>query len=281
MTLVIPLSEAVPDEFAEAFSNARARLEEFGRRVLYFASIGSTNDVAAAIAAKGEGHGVLVVAGSQTAGRGRRGRTWFSPSGSGLYVSAIVDPARGRQGSVAVDATRSACLLTLTAGVAIAEAVEAITGLRPDIKWPNDILIARRKVAGILAEGVTSGSGLSSIVLGYGINVGATSYPPELAGVASSLETELGRPVDRAQLCVETVAAIARRTHDLADGRFDAILDAWCARAPGCRGASVSWQTPSGPQTGITEGIDEQGALLVRVSNRTKRILAGEVVWAP
>jgi BirA family biotin operon repressor/biotin-[acetyl-CoA-carboxylase] ligase len=270
----------MPGVLAEAFAQARDRLEEFSQQVRYFSSIGSTNDVAAAIAADGEGHGSLVVAGSQTSGRGRRGRTWYSPPGSGLYVSMVVDPARGRHGR-AVDAVRSASLLTLTTGVALAEAVEAMTGVRPDIKWPNDILIARRKVAGILAEGVTSGSGLSSVVLGYGINVGAMSYPPELEGVASSLETELGRQVDRAQLCVETVAAIVRRTYDLADGRFDAILDAWSARAPGSRGASVSWQTPSGPQTGITHGIDEQGALLVRVSNRTERILAGEVVWNP
>jgi BirA family biotin operon repressor/biotin-[acetyl-CoA-carboxylase] ligase len=271
----------MPGVLAEAFAQARDRLEEFGRRVLYFSSIGSTNDVAAAIATEGEGHGSLVVAGSQTSGRGRRGRTWYSPPGSGLYVSMVVEPARGRYGRTAVDPVRSASLLTLTTGVALAEAIEAMTGLRPDIKWPNDILIARRKVAGILAEGLTSGSGLSSVALGYGINVGAMSCPLELAGVASSLETELGRQVDPAQLCVETVAAIVRRTYDLADGRFDAILDAWSARAPGSRGASVSWQTPSGPQTGVTQGIDEQGALLVRVSNRTERILAGEVVWAP
>jgi BirA family biotin operon repressor/biotin-[acetyl-CoA-carboxylase] ligase len=278
--LQTPPSEALPDEFAEAFANARPRLEEFSQGILYFPTIGSTNDVAAAIAANGEGHGAVVVAGSQTSGRGRRGRTWYSPSGSGLYVSMVVDPARGRRGRVAADATRSASLLTLTTGVALAEAIEAMTGLRPEIKWPNDILIARRKVAGILAEGLTSGTGLSSVVLGYGINVAAISYPKELTSVASSLETELGRQVDRAQLCVETIAAIVRRIHDLADGRFDAILDAWSARAPGSRGASVSWQTPSGPQTGVTQGIDEQGALLVRVSNRTERILAGEVVWA-
>jgi BirA family biotin operon repressor/biotin-[acetyl-CoA-carboxylase] ligase len=272
--------DTIPGDLAAALSAAGDRLAELGRRVLYFSTIGSTNDAAAAIAADGEAHGVLVVADSQTSGRGRRGRTWFSPPGSGLYVSIVVDPARGRNGTSAVDAIRSASLLTITAGVALAEAIEATTGLRPDIKWPNDILVAGRKVAGTLAEGVTHGRGLSSVVLGYGINVGVMSYPPELAGAASSLETELGRQVDRAQLCAETVAAIARRTHDLAEGRFNAILDAWSARAPGSRGASVSWQTPSGPQTGITQGIDEQGALLVRISNRTERILSGEVIWA-
>ena len=116
------------------------------------------------------------------------------------------------------------------------------------------------------------------MVLGYGINVGPMAYPPELGDRATSLESELDRPVERAALWVETLAALSRRYEDLLDGRFDAILDAWRERAPASRGARVTWNTVGGPQAGITEGIDHLGALLVRVGDRVERIVAGEVI---
>jgi BirA family biotin operon repressor/biotin-[acetyl-CoA-carboxylase] ligase len=117
-------------------------------------------------------------------------------------------------------------------------------------------------------------------VLGYGINVGPMAYPPDLRDRATSLETELGRAIDRSMVAVETLAAFAVRYADLVGGRFDAILDAWRRRAPSHRGARVVWDTPAGPQSGITEGIDERGGLLVRVAaDRVERIVAGEVRW--
>ena len=102
---------------------------------------------------------------------------------------------------------RATGLLTLAAGVSLAEAVEAMTGLRADIKWPNDLLVGRRKLAGILAE--SAAADLGYVVLGYGLNVSARAWPPEVAHRATSIESELGRPVDRARLGVETIAAIA------------------------------------------------------------------------
>jgi BirA family transcriptional regulator, biotin operon repressor / biotin---[acetyl-CoA-carboxylase] ligase len=175
-------------------------------------------------------------------------------------------------------------LTTLAAGVALAEGIEAVTAFRVDLKWPNDLYIERRKLGGILAEGVSAGTGargssVDAVVLGYGINVGATLFPPDLASRATSLEIELGRPVDRARVFAETLAALARRYDDLLACRFDAILDEWRARAPGGRGARVSWTTPSSTQVGVTDGIDDDGALLVRVGGRTERIVAGELTW--
>ena len=241
---------------------------------MYFPVVGSTNDVAAAIAERSECEGAVVITGEQTAGRGRRGREWFSPPGSGVYVSIVLTPGRSRR-----DGARATRLLTLAAGVALAEAVATATGLRVDVKWPNDLYVGRRKLGGILAEVAAGDASPPPVILGYGINVGETAYPPELRDRATSLESELGRYVDRALLLVESIVSLARRYDDLLDGRFDAILDAWRARAPASLGAHVTWTTGSGLQSGVTAGIDEDGALRVRVGERIERIVAGEVTW--
>ena len=274
----------LPPDLADAIDGARDRLGRLGSTILYFPVIGSTNNVALTLAGQADREGAVVIAGEQTAGRGRRGRAWFSPPGSGLYVSVVLAPARAHEPE------RATSLLTLTAGVALAEAIEAATALRVDIKWPNDLMVSRRKVAGILAEAVPADAERRAVpgareramhvVLGYGVNVASTAYPPELGDQATSLELELGRSVDRDALCVETLASLARRYADLVDGRFDAILDAWRVRAPGSRGARVTWHAPSGPQAGVTAGIDEGGALLVRVGDRLERIVAGELTWS-
>jgi BirA family biotin operon repressor/biotin-[acetyl-CoA-carboxylase] ligase len=261
-------SEPIPRELASALVDAGPRLGRFLEAVEYFSTVGSTNDVALHRATSGNHEYRVVVADAQTAGRGRRGRTWFSPPGAGLYVSTILMPARAR------DADRARLLTTMAAGVALVEGIAEATGLAPALKWPNDLYVGGRKLAGILAE-ATGGA----VVLGYGINVGAASFPPELADRVTSLESELGRPVDRARVLVETLAGLAARYADLLAGRFDAILDGWRARAPGSRGVRVSWTTPAGVQTGVTAGIDDHGALLVHTGERTERIVAGELTW--
>src|SRR5690348_5353678 len=142
---MLPQPEPLSADLAEAL--ARVNLRRLGSTVLFFSTIGSTNDLAASLAASGDYEGAVVIADAQTAGRGRRGRIWFSPPGAGLYVSVLLSPARAVRAP-----ERAAALLTLTAGLALAEAVECATGLGPAIKWPNDLLVGRRKLAGILAE---------------------------------------------------------------------------------------------------------------------------------
>ncbi len=284
-----------PSDLVDAIERARPRLGRLASTLLAFESVESTNDVALertatrrsaglprrsgdlsrrsgeateAEAAKAEG--LVVVADQQTSGRGRRGRSWFSPPGSGLYVSVVLAPATSR-----VDPARATMLTTISAGVALAEGVAAATGLHVDLKWPNDLYVSRRKLAGILAEGAPD----DAVVLGYGVNVQATAFPPELGDRATSLESELGRAVDRPTVLVETLAALSRRYEDLLAGRFDAILDAWRRHAPAASGARVSWATNAGTQSGITAGVDETGALLVRTADRVERIVAGEVIW--
>jgi BirA family biotin operon repressor/biotin-[acetyl-CoA-carboxylase] ligase len=216
--------------------------------------------------------GLVVVADEQTSGRGRRGHTWFSPAGSGLYVSVVLTPG------ASVDKRRATLLLTLAAGVALAEGIVQSTGLRVDLKWPNDLLVGRRKVGGILAESSGGGS-VGIVVVGYGLNVRVTDLPAELRDRVTSLESELGRAVDRHQLLAETLAGLSRRYEDLLAGRFDAILDAWRGLAPRAIGARVEWTTNAGTASGITAGIDDRGALLVRVDDRVERIVSGEVMW--
>jgi BirA family biotin operon repressor/biotin-[acetyl-CoA-carboxylase] ligase len=260
---------------AVALESARTRLGPLGSTVRYFDVIGSTNDVASALASRrDECEGAIVVAGAQTAGRGRRGREWFSPPGSGLYVSIVLMPGRARY-----QPARATMLLTLSAGVALAEAVEAATALRVDLKWPNDLFLSGRKLAGILAEAVAVDRPPQPIVLGYGINISPTAYPPWLRNRATSLETEAGHPVDRALVLVESLAAVARRYEELLVGRFDAILDAWRLRAPAAVGAHVTWAGTAGPLAGVTAGVDDDGALRVSVDGRIERIVAGEITW--
>ena len=264
--------DPLPLEFAGALAAARIGCRPLGDRVIFFKTIGSTNDVALDLAARGGHEGTIVMADAQTAGRGRHGRAWFSPPGSGLYVSIVLRPSDARR-----DPRRATSLLTLAAGWRSRKRSKRPPGCAPTSSgrticssggesWPASWPNRRRAIAG-------------RIVLGYGINVSARAYPPELGDRATSLETELGRPIDRAVVCVETLAAVSARYRDLLAGRFDAILDGWRSRAPASRGARVTWRAPSGPEQGVTAGIDDRGALLVRVGDRIETIVGGEVTW--
>jgi BirA family biotin operon repressor/biotin-[acetyl-CoA-carboxylase] ligase len=282
----------IPRELADAIDRARPRLGRLASTVVFFETIGSTNDVALSHSVSPQppvpspqssapgpqplspSEGLVVVADEQTTGRGRRGHAWFSPPGSGLFVSVVLAPAAS-----AIDPARATTLLTLAAGVALSEGIEETTGLRVDLKWPNDLQVSRRKLGGILAESSSAGSASDTVVVGYGLNVLSTAFPPELRERATSLESELGRPVDRYHLLVETLSALSRRYEDLLAGRFDAILDAWRRFAPAATGARVAWTTKAGAATGVTAGIDDLGALLVRTGDRVERIVSGEVTW--
>jgi len=267
-------SSALPRELADAIARVAPRLGSLAAGLRFFETIGSTNDVAldwAAAQPPDRADGLVVIAEEQTAGRGRRGRAWFSPPGSGLYVSIVLAPARAH----AADgnrARRAMSLLTLAVGVGLAEGVAAATGLQTSLKWPNDVYVSGRKLAGILAEAAAP-----SVVVGFGLNVGAAAFPPELADRATSLETELGRSVDRFVVLAEALASIAARCADLDAGRFDAILDAWRRRAYRAVGARVA----CGSIAGVTVGIDDDGALLVKTGERIERIVSGEVTWLP
>jgi len=265
--------------YHDALTRAAGRLGRLASTVLFYPTVGSTNDIAARLTRDrqpgSDSEGAVIVADEQTAGRGRRGHAWSSPAGAGLYVSVVLSPSRAE-----CDPQRATGLLTLAAGVAISEAIEAAAGLATHLKWPNDVQAGGRKLAGILAEAATETSPVAPpVVLGYGINVRTGGWPFEVARSATSIEAETGRAIGRDRVLVESLAALARRYDDLLAGRFDAILDAWRERAPSAVGSRVRWTDGSGDHAGVTAGIDEHGALLVRVGDDVTRIVGGELVW--
>jgi BirA family biotin operon repressor/biotin-[acetyl-CoA-carboxylase] ligase len=264
----------VPADIRAEVARAAGPLGMFGRRLHWLDTTTSTNDVAAHLAERGAAEGTTVAADAQTAGRGRLGRTWFSPPGAGLYVSIILRPS----GDLSARSNPSA-FLTLASGVAIAEGVRTSTGLPAEIKWPNDVMIGRRKLAGILAEAAAQGGRLQHVIVGFGVNLQNTSFPLELADRATSIEAETSRPAERGQIFSQILIAFSARYRDLQAGRFDAILSAWRALSPSLPGSSVEWDTAAGVMRGRAEDIDEQGALMVRVGTRLERLMAGEVRW--
>jgi BirA family biotin operon repressor/biotin-[acetyl-CoA-carboxylase] ligase len=258
----------LPDDLATAMAMAGDRPGIFGRRVLWYPTVGSTNDIAAALADRGEPEGTVVIADAQSAGRGRHGRTWASPPGAGLYMSTLTRPAAHAVG-----------LLTLAAGVAIAEGIQAATGLQPQLKWPNDIYMDGRKLAGILAEAGTSSAGVQYVILGCGINLMPAAYPSDVAARATSIETELGRAVDRGLLFVQCLAALNGRYRELHAQSSAAVIGLWRQRAVSTFGRRVEWDVAGVTRHGVAEDIDETGALLVRDGQTRARVISGEVRW--
>jgi BirA family biotin operon repressor/biotin-[acetyl-CoA-carboxylase] ligase len=261
-----PLAEPFPDEFVEALASASHRLGLFAGELLWYPTVSSTNDVAGVLAERGAPEGSVVVANAQSAGRGRLGRSWVSPPGAGLYVSAILRPKPDTP------------LLTIATGVAVAEGIQAATGLVVDLKWPNDVFVRGRKLAGILAEANSSASG-AYVVVGFGINIMPAAYPPDVAVRATSIEGELGRAVDRGLLLSECLASLASRYVDLQCGRAGSVAAAWRVRAASTFGRRVRGDVGGVVLDGIAENLDDTGALVVRTAGGIARVTAGEVTW--
>ncbi|HOQ60664.1 MAG TPA: biotin--[acetyl-CoA-carboxylase] ligase [Vicinamibacterales bacterium] len=272
-----------PADIAAAFEASRAARGPFGAPLFYFRSIGSTNDLAGRLADGGAGEGTTVAAETQTSGRGRLGRAWYSPEGAGLYVSVVIRPDRETAGPDApppgVPPHGVPSALTLAAGVALAEAVREATGLAAELKWPNDLVVRRRKLAGILAEASSRGGAVEHVILGFGVNVKPAAYPADLADRVTSLEAELGHPVDRGALLALALAKIGEGRETLRSGGLSRILARWRELAPSSVGARVEWRRADGPVEGRTAGLDGDGALLVEARGRVERVVAGEVIW--
>ncbi|HZL96027.1 MAG TPA: biotin--[acetyl-CoA-carboxylase] ligase [Vicinamibacterales bacterium] len=265
----------LPDDLAVHLRAARPGGQAPPFDVRWLASTTSTMDVASRLAHEGAPHGVVVGAEQQTSGRGRRGTTWASPPGSGLYFSFIARPSPAAKAPPSLRVPEGApSLITLAAGVAVREGIATAAGLAADLKWPNDLLIGRRKVAGILAEGIAIGSRDQAVIIGVGVNVQPAAYPPDVAVRATSVEGELGTAVDRGLLLSHILIALWDRLAIL-DQRPGDILQAWRAASPNAIGTRVDWEG----KHGTTAGIDDRGALLVRTDTGVERIIGGEMHW--
>ncbi|HJC58277.1 MAG TPA: biotin--[acetyl-CoA-carboxylase] ligase [Candidatus Eisenbergiella intestinipullorum] len=259
---------ASPDLLGESEIKSRLRTEWAGKELIFRPATGSTNIDAKAAAEEGAPEGTLVVAERQTAGRGRRGRGWFSPEGSNLYFTLLLRPSC---------APERACMLTLVMALAAAQAVRE-QGLEAGIKWPNDIVISGKKVCGILTEMSAEPDFIHYVVIGTGMNVNQEVFPEEIAKTASSLRREKGRPIVRAQLLAsvmdrfEEAYEIFRRTWDLSGlaASYESLLVN--------KGRPVRVLDPKGEFEGTAEGINERGELLVRRGDGTLEcVYAGEV----
>ena len=261
-------SEPLPDDVQAAVARAGPRLGPFARRLLWYSCVTSTSDIAARLAAAGAEEGTVVSADEQTHGRGRLGRQWASPAGAGIYASVILRPAAA-----------VAPLMTIAAGVAVSEGIESATGLRTALKWPNDLYVGPRKLAGILAEAGTTAGAFDHVIVGFGINLLSAAYPADVASRATSVESEIGRLVDRGLVLAECLAAIAARYGDLRDGRREEIVARWRRRGSVTFGRHLEWNGSQGRIEGVAEDIDERGALIVRAGGQRLAVVSGEVRW--
>jgi BirA family biotin operon repressor/biotin-[acetyl-CoA-carboxylase] ligase len=241
----------------------------FGRPARGFASCPSTNAEAAGWARAGAPEGALVVTDHQTAGRGRLGRGWNDAPGQNLLFSVVLRPALPphRLG-----------LVTLAGGVAVAEAVAEWTApVEPRIKWPNDVLLDSRKCCGMLLESSLGPNPF--VVLGIGLNVNQTEFPPPLAERATSLRLETGRFIPRAALLGRILARLEYWTGRLATDDAS-VREAFVARMVG-RGerATVRLSADDTPVDGVIEGVDAAGALRFRTGDGVRTLHAGEVTF--
>jgi BirA family biotin operon repressor/biotin-[acetyl-CoA-carboxylase] ligase len=244
-----------------------------GREIVYFAETDSTNHRAALLAEAGAADGTVIVAEAQSAGKGRLGRRWTSPTGVNLYLSIILRPAI---------APRAAPLLTFLSSLATARAIELECGLRPTVKWPNDVLLGGCKVAGLLNEMNAETERVNYVILGIGVNLNMTQeqFPTDLRYPATSLALELQRPVDRVRFCRRLLSEIDLLYRDYPIGQ-EAILAGWLAYFD-LLGKKVAVEEPSRTITGLVTGIAADGALLLTLENGdSERILAGDVRQLP
>lgn len=224
-------------------------------RLLVRETASSTNDELRALAENGAGEGLVLLANNQTAGRGRRGAAWFAPPGESLAFSILVRPREPKA---------LWPRLALATGLAVAEAVESF-GQAAGVKWPNDVWIGQRKVAGILVE-----AGADYVIAGIGINVNVKVFPEQIASIATSLQAPRG------DVLAAIVRGFARHNRNIGTG-FDELLDGVRQRCV-LAGRRVSLIDSKGPRTGVVEGIAPGGELLLRTDAGVERLIQADEV---
>lgn len=265
----------------------------FVSEIIYQPRLGSTNDLAKAQATAGALEGLLVITEEQTCGRGRMARRWWAPAGSALLTSLLFRPAASPHESGQARHRRDNAghwqvvqQLVMLCALAAADAITELTSLIVDLKWPNDLMVGGRKLAGLLAESTFKGDQLEAVVVGMGVNVNTdfTNAPPFIAP-ATSLRLELGQPVDRFSLLMAFLDGIARRYAQFKEGHSP--YDEWASRLATLGQqvtARLGKQTAAEPGepfqylSGVAQGVDVDGALLLCTADGiVHRLLAADV----
>ncbi len=239
-----------------------------GRDIQVFQETTSTNDIVEKLAHDGVKEGVVVFAESQTKGRGRLGRKWMSPARKGLWFSLLLRPKLRPQ---------AVTQLTIASATALARAIHSQTGLMLEIRWPNDLLLHGKKVAGILTEMSGELDAVRHVIVGIGADVNVEEFPAELRKLATSLRIETGERWDRAELAAEILRELDHDYARVCDDQFEAVADEWEER---CKtiGRDVVIFVGDRRIQGRAESLDPDGALLLRTQHgRLERIVGGDV----
>ena len=258
-----------PDLLSKYELESRINTQWLGKKIVYKETVDSTNAEVRRRAEEGEDNGLLVVADGQTLGKGRRGRNWESPKGTNLYFSMLLKP------DFAPD---KASMITLVAAYSVATVIRNTTGLDAKIKWPNDIVVGKKKVCGILTEMSMERDYIHHVVVGIGINVNEENYSIELEQMATSLKKEMGNLVLRANLLCDILSQFEKDYLTfLAAESLKPFVEEY-NRMLVNKGALVKVLDPKGEFSGIAGGISEDGRLNVFKENgQIEAVYAGEV----
>jgi BirA family biotin operon repressor/biotin-[acetyl-CoA-carboxylase] ligase len=261
--------EKVPDILTPDLLRKRLKGNLFGKRVLHFFKTDSTNRVAMELGFAGEPEGTVVMAEAQTAGRGRAGRIWYSERGTGLYFTVLLRPRIS---------PAQAPLLTMLAGVSARSVIQAQTGLVPELKWPNDLLLNGKKLGGILTEMHAEPNAVRFVIVGIGINVNQEKFPAEISGIATSLRKESGRMTYRLELLARLLTQFENDYNRFLRDGPSFVVDRFQSVSSFAQGRRVRVDTSVESYVGTTAGLSPEGLLLVaRDNGPLVTVIAGDV----
>jgi BirA family biotin operon repressor/biotin-[acetyl-CoA-carboxylase] ligase len=261
--------EQVPDILTPNMLRQRLRGSLFGKRVYHFFKTDSTNQVALELGHAGEPEGAVIIAEEQTVGRGRAGHSWHSERAAGIYATILLRPRL---------APVQAPLLTMMAGLSARAAVQTVTGLSVDLKWPNDLMIQGKKVGGILTEMHAEPSQVRFVIVGIGINVNQQKFPAELSGASTSLRIETGRKQSRLEVLMQFLRQFESDYQELLSEGSAGVVKRFETASSYARGKRVRVTNGRESFTGVTAGLEETGLLRVkRDDGETTAVIAGDV----
>jgi BirA family biotin operon repressor/biotin-[acetyl-CoA-carboxylase] ligase len=264
--------EQVPDILTPDMLRLRLKGSLFGKSIHHFFKTDSTNRVALELGHAGEPEGAVVLAEEQTAGRGRVGRKWHSERAAGIYVTLLLRPRL---------APVQAPLLTMMAGLSAHSAVQAVTGLTVDLKWPNDLLIGGKKAGGILTEMHAEPGQIRFVIVGIGLNVNQEKFPGELANLATSLRIETGKQQPRMELLVRLLREFESDYNRLLREGVASVVERFQAISSYANGKRVRVSNGTESYIGTTAGLGPEGLLHVRRDDgQMVTVITGDVAEA-